>query len=120
MPSEQQGSVRKRHLPGCRSRTSGACNCAGNHVARYYDEDDKRRGRAGFATKSDAGQWLDPKVAGGRRASARRSVRHAPTAMPTLGELVDEYLAQHNAEANTIRTLKARLRYATDGPALDG
>ncbi|HEX7255129.1 MAG TPA: hypothetical protein VF236_04310 [Gaiellaceae bacterium] len=27
--------------------------------------------------------------------------------MPTLGELVDEYLAQQNAEANTIRTLTA-------------
>ena len=40
--------------------------------------------------------------------------------MPTLGELVDEYLEQHNAEANTIRTLKARVRYATEGPKLDG
>lgn len=33
---------------------------------------------------------------------------------------MDEYLGQHNAEANTLRTLKARLRYATEGPALDG
>ncbi len=40
--------------------------------------------------------------------------------MPTLGELVDEYLGQHNAEGNTIKTLTARLRYATEGPKLDG
>jgi integrase len=40
--------------------------------------------------------------------------------MPTLGDLVDEYLGQHNAEANTLRTLTARLRYATEGPKLDG
>ena len=40
--------------------------------------------------------------------------------LPTLGELVDEYLGQHNAEANTLRNLKARLRYATEGPRLDG
>ena len=33
---------------------------------------------------------------------------------------VDEYLGQHNAEANTLRTLRSRLRYATEGPALDG
>ena len=39
--------------------------------------------------------------------------------LPTLGELVDEYLGQHNAEANTIRTLQARLRYVTEGPKLD-
>jgi integrase len=40
--------------------------------------------------------------------------------MPTVGELVSEYVGQHSAEANTIRTLKARLRYATEGPKLDG
>jgi integrase len=40
--------------------------------------------------------------------------------MPTLGELVDEFLGQHNAEDNTLRTLRERLRYATEGPELDG
>ena len=29
---------------------------------------------------------------------------------------VDEYLGQHNAEANTLRTLRSRLRYATEVP----
>jgi integrase len=40
--------------------------------------------------------------------------------MPTFKELVDEFAGQHNTEANTLRTLKARLRYATEGPVLDG
>jgi integrase len=40
--------------------------------------------------------------------------------MLTLQELVDEYVDQHSAEAKTVSTLKARLRYATEGPALDG
>ena len=34
--------------------------------------------------------------------------------MPTLGELIDEYLAQHVAEQNTIATLTARLKRARD------
>jgi integrase len=38
----------------------------------------------------------------------------APSPM-TLTELVDEYLEQHVAEANTIRALRDRLRYATHG-----
>ena len=33
---------------------------------------------------------------------------------------LNEFTDQHNAEANTLRTLKERLRYATEGPALDG
>jgi integrase len=40
--------------------------------------------------------------------------------LPTLTELVEEYLSQHSAEANTLRTLRSRLRYATEGPLLDG
>jgi hypothetical protein len=33
----------------------------------------------------------------------------------TLSELVEEYLAQHVAEQNTIRALSDRLKLATDG-----
>jgi integrase len=74
----------------------------------------------GFATKSEAGEWLDRKVdevealRRGDVAAVRRQ------SMPTLAELVAEYLGQHNAEPNTLRTLQARLRYALEGPALDG
>ena len=40
--------------------------------------------------------------------------------MPTLGELVEEFTDQHVAEDTTIASLKFRLRYALDGPKLDG
>jgi integrase len=100
MPARQRGSVVK--LP------SGAWS------ARYYDENDVRR-RAGqaFATKTEAGDWL------GRKLDEVSALRRGdlPTIrrqqMPTLSELVDEYLAQHTAEANTLRTLRERLKYAT-------
>ena len=39
--------------------------------------------------------------------------------MPTLGELADEFTAQHVAEDSTIASLKFCLRYALDGPKLD-
>jgi hypothetical protein len=88
--------------------------------ARWYDETDVRRFQGGFETRSAARAFLDAKV---EEVAALR--RGDPSAvrrrqMPTVCELVDEYVGQHNAEANTIRTLKARLRYTTHGPGLDG
>jgi hypothetical protein len=105
MPSVQRGSVDK---VGSKWR------------ARWYDESDTRRSQGGFDTRSAARAFVDRKV---DEVTALR--RGDPSAlrrrqMPTLGQLVDEYVGQHNAEANTIRTLKARLRYATEGPKLDG
>lgn len=72
------------------------------------------------ATKSEAREWLDGHV------SQVLAVRRGDVAalrrreMPSLGEVVDEYLVQHVAEENTKRVLRQRLRYATEGPALDG
>ena len=40
--------------------------------------------------------------------------------MPTLGELVAEFVGQHVAEPATIASLEQRLKYALDGPKLDG
>lgn len=40
--------------------------------------------------------------------------------MPTLGELVEEFIGQHAAEDSTIASLQKRLRYALEGPKLDG
>jgi integrase len=105
MPSTQRGSTVKR----------------GNRWgARWYDEAGSRRFQGGFETRSAAREFVDNKVEG--VAALRRgdltAVRRRE--MPTLGELVDEYLGQHNAEANTLRNLAARLRYATEGPRLDG
>lgn len=61
-----------------------------------------------------AGEWLDGKlkeVAALKRGDMSTIRRQT---MLTLRELVDEYLEQHSAEQNTLRTLRARLRYAVD------
>lgn len=89
-------------------------------AARYYDETGRRRRQAGFETKTDAGKWLSTKldeVEALRRGDVAAIRRRE---MPTLAELVDEFLGQHPGEANTIRALRERLRYATHGPKLDG
>lgn len=83
-------------------------------TARYYDEHGARRraGRA-FPTKTEAANWLAVKldeVSALRRGDVPTLRRQQ---MPTLDELVDEFLGQHAGEANTIRTLRERLRYAT-------
>jgi hypothetical protein len=106
MPSVQRGSLYKTP--------------AGTWGARYYDETGARKRTGGFATRSEASEWLDSKldaIAALRRGDVAAVRRRQ---MPTLGELVDEYLVQHNVEANTLRNLEARLKYATHGPALDG
>jgi len=106
VPSVQRGTVARER--------------SGRWTARYYTETGARKAKGGFATKTAAREWLDGRT---KEVAALRS-GHLPTIrrqnMPTLAELVAEYLDQHNAEANTLRTLTARLRYATDGPALDG
>ena len=101
MPSVQRGNVRRHGT---------------KWQARYYDENGVRRQRAGFATKSAAWEWLEQQVdeVGRLRRGEPAAVRRRM--MPTLQELVDEYVEQHSTEANTIRTLKARLRYAAEVP----
>ena len=105
MPAVQRGSFDKRGK---------------TWRARYRDEAGGLRSRSGFATKTEAGAWLDGKLdtVSALRCGDVAAVRRQT--MPTLADLVDEYVEQHSAEANTIRTLKARLRYATEGPTLDG
>jgi integrase len=95
MPSTQRGSLHK--------------SPAGTWGARYYDEAGARRRQGGFTTKSEAGEWLRNKV------DAIEALRRGDVAatrrlqMPTFDELCDEFEAQHPGEANTVRTLKARL-----------
>jgi integrase len=105
MPANQRGSVVKR----------------GNRwQARWYDENGKRRSEGGFDTKTAARDWVDgkAKVVLALRRGDLPALRRSE--MPTLGELVHEFLAQHNAEDSTLASLRKRLRYALDGPGLDG
>jgi integrase len=105
MPSVQRGQAFRR----------------GNGWAvRFYDEHGKRRRQGGFAIRTDALEWLAAKLhdVGALRRGDPVALRRRQ--MPTLGELAAEFLGQHNADENTLRTLTARLRYATDGPGLDG
>jgi integrase len=108
MPSAQAGELYRR---------------GDRYTVRWYDETGRYRRRtfgSGREGKAEAQQWLArelEKVEALRRGDVA-ALRRA--SIPTLAELVDEYLDQHNAEGNTIRTLRARLRYATEGPGLNG
>jgi integrase len=108
MPSAQRGSLVKR---------------ADRWSARWRDEAGRPRRRtfgAGRDGKAEAQAFLERTL---REVEALR--RGDPIAtrrqdLPTLADLVEEFVGQHPGEANTIRTLQARLRYATEGPRLDG
>jgi integrase len=92
MPSIQRGQLFK--------------NTNGSWSFRYRDEHGHRKQKGTFLTRSEAAAKLEHTLAGVRLGPlARRDL--------TLQELVDEYLAQHIAERNTIRTLNARIKYAT-------
>jgi integrase len=104
MPARPQGWARRRNK---------------KWLACWYDEAGVERSRGGFATKGDA---LDEAQARAEQADALRHgdlVAQRRRDLPTLGALVEEFLGQHNAEANTIRNLKDRLRHALDGPKLE-
>ena len=72
---------------------------------RYRDENGRRHSRGGYATKTEAREALKAALA---------ELAGPVSRDLTVQELVDEYLGQHVAEDNTIRTLRARLKYATD------
>lgn len=106
MPKLQNGSVRKRG--------------SGRYAARWRDETGSERLKGGFRTSAEAWEHLRavlPTVEALRRGDHAALRRRT---MPTLGELVDEFTAQHVAEDSTIASLRFRLRYALDGPRLDG
>ena len=94
MPAEQRGSVYPT------SRGFGI---------QWRDEDGTRRRQAGFTSRSEARRWFED-------IERKRMRGETPAPSPlTLRELVDEYLDQHVAEANTIRALRDRLKLAVDG-----
>jgi integrase len=105
VPSVQRGTVQKR--------------ASGKWAARWRDEHGKARLRGGFDTRTEALEHLGnvlPTVSALRRGDVAAIRRRQ---MPTLAELVDEFVGQHVAEPATIASLRQRLRYALDGPKLD-
>jgi len=74
---------------------------------RFYDASGKRRQRSGFRTKAEANAKLDSML------SAVRTGEFVEVNL-SLRELVDAYLAQHDAQPSTIGKLRALLVKATD------
>jgi integrase len=93
MPSVQRGQVYK--LGG------------GSWALRYYDEGGSRRQRGGFPTRTEAAAVLEHVLEGVRLGPL------APRRELTVRELVDEFLAQHVCEANTMRTLTSYSKHVT-------
>jgi integrase len=82
---------------------------ATGHGIRWRDEHGVLRRQSGFTSRSEARSWFD-------NVERKRMRGETPPPSPlTLAELVDEYLEQHVAEANTIRVLTDRLKLAIDG-----
>ena len=105
MPSKQRGSVDK---------------VGPTWRARWYDEQGKRHARGGFATKTAALEWLDPKVK--QTLAVRNGERPAPDTIPTVNELVDGYLATHEVDPATTKKNMYELVHATrafDGRKVD-
>src|SRR5262245_17830730 len=91
MPSKQAGQkIRER---------------GGNYGFRVYDVDGTRRYKGGFKTKGERDDALRDTLDGLNGGRVRDELN--------LQQLVDEYLAQHIAEDNTIATLTARLKHVT-------
>jgi integrase len=98
MPSVQRGSVVKR----------------GNRWgARWYDEMGARRFQGGFATKTAAREWLDDRVKGVAALRRGDSLAVAESYEVTFAELVERFLAQHDADNVTIARLRSQLKAAT-------
>ena len=76
---------------------------------RWRDETGAERRQSGFHSRSAASTWFE-------EVERKRMRGEKPASSPlTLRELVDEYLGQHVAEANTIQALRDRLKLAVDG-----
>jgi integrase len=100
MPARQRGRLEK--LP------------SGRWSVRYYDEHGARKRQGGFATRSEAGKWLDRKLE--EVAALRRGDAHAVAKAEeiTFEELVDRFLAAHEADEVTITKLRSALGSAVD------
>jgi integrase len=91
MPSAQRGQVFKQ---------SG-----GTWGYRYYNGDGERPQRGRFKTKGEASAALESALKAARNPHVRREL--------TVSEVVDEFVAQHIAQENTLETLAYRLKHVT-------
>jgi integrase len=96
MPSRQRGRIEK--LP------------SGRWSVRFYDESGARVRQGGFATKTEAGEWLDRKLEAVQ--ALKRGDRPAPADIPRVEELVATFLASHEVDPATIDKLRYELRHA--------
>jgi integrase len=98
MPAKQHGSVVRRGK---------------TWAARWYDDDDVRRFRGGFATKSEARDWLDRKIA---EVEALRSGTIIPASErpQTIEALLDLFVDKHGRTVDpaTKRKLGTQLKRA--------
>ena len=95
MPSRQRGRIEK--LP------------SGRWSVRFYDESGARVRQGGFATKTEAGEWLERRldnVQALRRGDAQAVARAEEV---TFTELADRYLTAHEADDVTIARLRSQL-----------
>jgi len=80
--------------------------------ARFYLADGRRRQVGGFAEEAEAAAYLERELRKVRRSRLGHDIV-SPEPI-TVRELVDEYVAQHQAEPSTLDTLRFRLSYATE------
>jgi integrase len=102
MPARQDGTVVKR---GER-----------NYQARWRDEHGRQHGRGGFATRTEAREWLRDQldeVHALRRGDAI-PVSHRPTTVAALLDAFEERHAQ-NVDPATLRTDRSSLKHARRG-----
>jgi len=95
MPSVQRGSVVKR---------------GSTWAARWYDDTGARKFQGGFATKSEARDWVDDRVE--EVAALRRGDLPKPGTLPTVEELIDGFLATHDVDPATTDRMKYELAHA--------
>ena len=96
MPARQRGSTVRRGK---------------SWAARYRDAEGIQRLRGGFETKTAAREWLDRKIDGVD--ALRTGERLSPSAIPTVTELVEQFLATHEVDPATTDKLRYELKHAT-------
>jgi integrase len=96
MPARQRGSTVRRGKAW---------------AARYRDVEDVQRLRGGFETKTAAREWLDRKV--DEVEALRNGERLSPSEIPTVTELVEQFLTTHEVDPATTDKLRYELKHAT-------